>query len=288
MNTGLGDAFDLGWKLAAVLNGHGGEPLLESYEAERRPVAIRNVDMSGVHANVHFQYVNWVKEEKPGVVVSRAEEGKALRERIRAHVLANDGENQDAGIEMGYRHNWSPVVLPSKTLDGRLETEPEWNVRGYIPSTWPGARAPHVFLADGKTSIHDLFEPGYTLVDFTAKGEFASEFSAVASRLGVPLVVVRLPDERHARHVWGRNVVLVRPDDHVAWRAGPDVQFPSQIRVEEILLVATGRPASSDWLAAQSDRKHRASTEPTKIFTGTIGNVSQDPENIKLLAAFQK
>lgn len=286
MNTGLGDAYDIGWKLAAVLNGTGGEFLLDSFEIERRPVAIRNVDMSGVHTQVHMKYVEWVKQEAPGTVLSSTEQGEELRDRIKAHVLANDGENQDLGIEMGYRNNGSPVVVTDRAPDGETEKEPQWNVRDYIPSTWPGARAPHVFLNDGETSIYDLFGPDYSLVDFTQNGHFAKEFATASSRLGIPLTVVHLPEEKHARKIWERDVVLVRPDLHVSWRSAVGLTSHWQTPIEDILLISTGKKSSPGWTGEQIDM---GSKQPQfKIFTGTIGNVKQDAGNIELLAAFQK
>ncbi|KIW91571.1 uncharacterized protein Z519_07538 [Cladophialophora bantiana CBS 173.52] len=287
MNTGLGDAFDIGWKLATFLHGYGGSSLLDSYEAERRPVALRNVDMSGVHTQVHLKYIDWVKTQGHTLAISDTPEGQELRRRIRAHVLTNDGENQDLGIEMDYRYNRSPIVLTDKAADSGLEKEPEWNVRNYTPSTWPGARAPHVFLADGKTSIYDLFGSEYTLIDFTMNGEFAKEFTSVASHVNVPLDVVHLPNERNVRDIWERDVVLVRPDDHVAWRVGQGVVSPAELAVADILLTCTGKKASSSWLAENRGSKPHNSI-PIKRFTGTIGDMKQDPGRIELLAVFQQ
>jgi hypothetical protein len=103
-------------------------------------------------------------------------------------------------------------------LDKEVQ-EPAWKKRHYIPSTWPGARAPHVYLQDGKTSIFDLFGNDYTLIDFSSDGIFAKMFADAAKKFAIPLKTVHLPKERHARRVWERVSVLVRPDDHVAWRA---------------------------------------------------------------------
>lgn len=237
MNTGLGDAFDIGWKLAAVINGYGGEELLNSYEIERYPVADRNVHMSGVHGMVHRTYVEWVHGEGQDTVISTDEKGESLRDRIRSHVLTNDGENKCLGVEMGYRNFPSPIVLQG-TDD--LET-PEWNEKNYIPSTSPGARAPHVFLRDGDTSIHDLLGFDYSLVDFTTEGNFASRFKDAASHLGIPITAVHLPNEQHARDIWERDVVLVRPDLHVAWRLNKGVTSLSDDATKDILLTAVGK-----------------------------------------------
>ncbi|KAJ4194764.1 hypothetical protein NW759_016480 [Fusarium solani] len=272
MNTAVGDSFDLGWKLAAVIQGWGGSDLLPSYEVERKPVAVRNIERSGVHHKVHQDYVGWVTEAGPGTPSA------TLRERIKSHVLAHDGENTDHGIEMGYRYNGSPVILRDQD---EAEDEPEWNYRRYIPSTWPGARAPHVYLKDGRTSIFDLFGPAFTIVDFTQDKRWATQFKTVSLQLGVPLTTVHLPQEDHAREVWGRDAILIRPDDHVAWRSPASIV--DQLDVNHVLKVATGSASSN----TEEDKGSNIEIESVTMrgFTGTVGNVSQ--AHIKQLAEFQ-
>ena len=79
MNMGVGDAFDIGWKLAAVINGYGGQFLLQSYNDERRPVALRNVDRSGQHYSVHAKYVAMAAQYGSDVVLSQSEDGTKLK-----------------------------------------------------------------------------------------------------------------------------------------------------------------------------------------------------------------
>lgn len=284
MNTTVGDSFDIGWKVAAVIHGYAGKGLLDSYEIERKPVAVRNIERSGVRNQVHQDYVGWVMEARGnGVVKSPDEAGKALRRRIAEHVASHDGENKDHGIELGYRNDASPVVIPDHDASGA--SAPDWNYRNYIPSTWPGARAPHVFLADGHTSIFDLFGPCYTLVGFSQDGQWAWEFGAAATRLKVPLKVVHLPNEPHVAQVWQRAAVLVRPDDHVAWRAGG--RHEEQVDVTRILNIATGKvdaPATSNTTGTNGTHDVLQDVR-AKGFTGTTGN--EDREGVKLLGAFQ-
>jgi FAD-dependent monooxygenase len=109
-----------------------------------------------------------------------------------------------------------------------LDHEPEWTFKDYHPSTFPRARAPHVFLADGSRSIYDLFGTGkeYTLVDFTSTGDFAENSMQSAADGNTPIKIVHLPSEPHVRKVWERDAVLIRPDDHVGlesagWRQQP-------------------------------------------------------------------
>ncbi|EAU31818.1 predicted protein [Aspergillus terreus NIH2624] len=269
MNTAVGDSFDIGWKLAAVIQGHGGKHLLDSYELERRPVAVRNIDRSGVHWSVHSQYLQWC-QQNPHAVIAPSEEGETLRAKIADWVRTHDGENKDHGIEMGYRYTGSNIILPSDDPTH----EPPFHAREYVPTTWPGSRVPHVFLKDGTTSIYDLLGTGpqFTLVDFTPGGTYIQQFTRHAEELNVPFKTVHLPEENHVRSVWEREAVLVRPDDHVAWRASDQV-----LDARTILQVAVG----------QKELHHRPVQESKdgKKFTGTIGNVNM--ENVKMRAEFQ-
>ncbi|KAF5015581.1 hypothetical protein F66182_13035 [Fusarium sp. NRRL 66182] len=185
---------------------------------------------------VHATYLQWVKEH-PGMIASDTPKGQELRERLAQHVAAHDGENQDHGIEMGYRYSNSPVIVHN---DDDL-TEPEWTERKFVPSTWPGSRAPHVYLQDGQTSIFDLFGIGseFTLVDFTSDARFINLFQPEIRKRGMPCKFVNLTGESHVRKVWERDAVLVRPDDHIAWRAGPSSDV-SDINAEDILNAVLG------------------------------------------------
>lgn len=279
MNTAVGDSFDIGWKIAAVVNGYGGKHLLDSYDIERKPVAVRNIERSGVHFSVHRQYVQWVQEAGPGVCTEETEKGKELRERVKQHLADRDGENKEHGIELGYRYHDSPVIFPDTTSE-----EPEWSFRSYIPSTWPGARAPHVWLADGKTSIFDLFGPAFTIVDFSTDGQTAAKFAAVSKEIGIPLKTVHLPNEDHAQKVWERDAVLIRPDDHVAWRSSSNELGSAE--VERILKIAAGQESSNP--VPNHDKANGSDLRSIleKGFSGTVGNVEQ--EKVEALGAFQK
>lgn len=285
MNTAVGDSFDIGWKLAAVLAGHAGPKLLRSYEEERRPVGARNIERSGAHAKIHITYRQLVRESLPDIISKGIEASQQLKNNIREWVLENDGENKDHGIELGYRYNGSSVIVADEE-----DTEPPYSVRHYAAHTWPGARAPHVFLTDGETSIFDLFGRGqeYTLVDFTGSSEYVTKFSPVAQQLNIPLKMVKLPNEAHIRKIWGRDAVLVRPDDHVAWRV-PSVLSPDGIDVEKILLVAVGKQSNGSHqivINGGSVNENVNSVVNEKGFCATIGNV--DIGQIEMLGAFQR
>ncbi len=217
MNTGVGDAVDIGWKLAATLHGWGGPALLASYEVERRPVAVRNVARSDRHANVH---ATWRSQMDRALLEADTPEGAAHRARINAIIQADRGENEDHGIELGYRYDGSPVIV-AETGDA-----PPWQPRTYTPTSWPGGRPPSVILEDG-SFLFDRFGRGFTLLDFTDDRDASRLVQAAAAR-GVPLerVVIRDP---HARQLYERNLVLIRPDQHVAWRGDRVPDNPSAI-----------------------------------------------------------
>ncbi|WP_433471296.1 FAD-dependent monooxygenase [Saccharomonospora azurea] len=196
-NTGIADAVDLGWKLAAVIRGWGGPRLLDSYEPERRPVAVFNREMSANLLDVWRRYFTLF-----GSGVSSA--------HLAGYLEQQSFQIDNVGIHFGYRYADSPVVHAD---DG---TPPRWTWRGIVPTTWPGCRAPSVRLADG-TELFDLLSTGYTLVDFTEEGA-GKPLVDDATRAGIPMVHLPCADD-HARTVWERDLVLVRPDQHVAWRA---------------------------------------------------------------------
>ncbi|HEX5402453.1 MAG TPA: FAD-dependent monooxygenase [Pseudonocardiaceae bacterium] len=195
-NTGLGDSFDLGWKLAARLAGWAGETLLDSYEAERRPVALFNREMCFNLLEVWRRFP---------VLVGAG----ASREQL-AGFLAQDAYQIDnLGIHCGYRYAGSPVVWPERG------DPPPWEWQRIVPSTWPGGRAPSMLLADG-TPLFDRLGTGFTLVDTSGAG-LGAELAADAADWGLPVTYLPLDDDQ-VRKVWERDLVLVRPDQHVAWR----------------------------------------------------------------------
>ena len=223
MNTGLADAYDIAWKLAAVHNGYADEKILGSYQSERRPVAERNVKYSGEHMQHLVNIWTWVREAPMGTVLdTQSEEGLRLREKIRKSVRENDAENKSTGVELDYRFEHSRIVC----WEPKSSSSPDWDPRRYHPTTRPGHRAPHVLLQDGKTSVLDLYGSEYSLVDFSRDGEQAKAILAEAKSINFPLAHVHLPDEVHARGVWERDLVLVRPDGYVAWRSGEEEAKP--------------------------------------------------------------
>ena len=236
MNMGLGDAYDIAWKLAAVHNGYADEKILTTYESERKPVAEWNLRYSGEHLQHVVNIWTWVGTAPVGTVLdTKGAEGLDLRERIRKSVRENDMENKSAGIELDYRFEDSPIVVQEEE-----SSSPEWQQRHYLPSTKPGHRAPHVLLGDGKTSILDLYGLEYSLVDFSRDGESATVVLRAAKARNFPITYIPLPDESHPRSIWARDLVLVRPDGFVAWRAGDGTMLDAK-EVEKMLDRVSGK-----------------------------------------------
>jgi 2-polyprenyl-6-methoxyphenol hydroxylase-like FAD-dependent oxidoreductase len=216
MNTGLGDAVDLGWKLQAVLEGWAPAALLSTYESERRPIALRNVNAAAANFTLTRPRLSYAHVEE------RSAEGEATRARLAQHMTANTRQEwETTGVHLGYRYEGSAIIVP----DG--STEPEDPLSDYAPTARPGHRAPHVPLPDGR-SILDLFGRSFVLlwldVIHTDSCRLAVDALAdAARRAGMPLKIHAI-DDPAARDLYGRAFVLVRPDGHVAWRgnAWPD------------------------------------------------------------------
>ncbi|MEA3301412.1 MAG: FAD-dependent monooxygenase [Pseudomonadota bacterium] len=205
MNTGIGDAFDLSWKLAAVLHGFGGEGLLDSYERERRPVGLANCAGSERHNGVRLEIAGLYSP----LLDEAGSAGAAERRRVADRIAAlGNAENECAGLELGYSYGDSPIVMAEP---GAVPLAPDPLV--YRPSAGPGARLPSVFLRDGENLYHSL-GPWFTLL--CLRPGDADTMVQAAKALGMPLRIKTL--ESGLDVLYGAACVLVRPDHHVAWR----------------------------------------------------------------------
>jgi hypothetical protein len=238
LNSGIQDAYDLTWKLVAILHGWGGDRLLDSYNLERRPVAELNTTL--VEKATLEVIIPWIaKAHEVGLenLNATTEHGQHCRKEVRDSILKGRWVHEQTGTAMGYRYNNSPVVISDPST-----SEPPTSITEYIPSTWPGARAPHVFLSDGKTSIFDLYGLNFSIVDFTEAGRPSEDFVSIAGKLNIPITKIHLPKEAHCKTIWEREVVLVRPDGFVAWRSPPQgAQGVNVGEIQKILLTAVGR-----------------------------------------------
>jgi 2-polyprenyl-6-methoxyphenol hydroxylase-like FAD-dependent oxidoreductase len=204
MNTGIQDAFNLGWKLAAALQGWAGERLLASYEIERRPVAERNTNRAAdsyLNARDAFMVDARIDDEGP--------EGDRVRvewtPKVRAAGLH---QHSIAGAQLDPAYVNSPICAVEDA------TDPERDRLSFTPNAGPGHRAPHTWLADGSSTL-DLIDPSrFVLLNF---GGDAGPLVAAAKTRNVPLGVIDVADQNAAR-LYAKKLVLVRPDGIVAWR----------------------------------------------------------------------
>lgn len=207
MNTGIGDASNLSWKLAAAIKGFGATQLLRSYEVERRAIGVQNCQASGAHADIREEiaklYVPEINDETPEGDTARAHATKRIAE------LGNL-ENEGWGIEHGFSYVGSPIVCTEYAGANDLKFDPAV----YTPSTRPGARLPNVFLSDG-TAVYDHLGPWMTLLCFDEND--CVDFKTAANAMGVPLHILKLDDPKMI-DIYQSSLVLIRPDLHVAWR----------------------------------------------------------------------
>ena len=238
MNTGIAEAMNLSWKLAAVLAGWGGEALLDSYDRERRPVAVRNARQ----ASENFAAMRSGPPEAR--LLEAGADGDAIRAAAGARLRAAMAREWNSfGIHLGAVYRDSPVIA-SEEREG-----PEPDVARFVQSAEPGARAPHVWLSPGQ-SIIDLFGDGFVLLEFGEAGEVTGLLAA-ASAQGVPLRHHTIANTE-ARTLYARRFVLVRPDGYVAWRgdAIPTDQEALIARVRGAGLSAEIGPGKTGGVAA--------------------------------------
>jgi 2-polyprenyl-6-methoxyphenol hydroxylase-like FAD-dependent oxidoreductase len=194
-NTAVEDAVNLGWKLAAVLKGRAGRRLLESYEIERRPLALRNTAHAKRFADSlgNFEPAPEIEQATPAGEAARRHAGAYLAQHGRA-------EFDIPGITFGGRYDGSPAIVS----DG--SAPPPDTANSYVPSACPGGRPPHHWLADGR-SLYDLFGFEWTLLCLRSP-----------AALEAPDVeLLALPDDS-LRELYGADFALIRPDQIVAWR----------------------------------------------------------------------
>jgi 2-polyprenyl-6-methoxyphenol hydroxylase-like FAD-dependent oxidoreductase len=223
MNSGVGDAIDLSWKLSATLAGWGGPNLLKSYEIERRQVGERNVGASR-YATIGRR--KWRAMWRPDIREDSAAGADARGKLTAMADVEQRKSNEMIGAELGYRYVDSPIIC-------NVPGGPEHLFREYHPTTWPGARLPHVWLDDG-TPMQDRIADGYTLLRLGGgKADTRGLESALRAR-GAPVTVLEIADQR-ARDVYERDLVLVRPDLHVVWRGNAAPEDPARVAA-----IATG------------------------------------------------
>jgi 2-polyprenyl-6-methoxyphenol hydroxylase-like FAD-dependent oxidoreductase len=226
-NTAVEDAVNLGWKLAAAVKGAAGPRLLDSYELERRPAALRNTSYARSFAESLGRFVPEDGLEHDGPL------GERLRleagERLARHGCA---EFDIPGITFGTRYSGSPVVI----ADG--STAPPDRPNSYEPSASPGGRAPHLWLGED-LSLYDTFGFEWTLLRLGATPPSADRLVRAARRLRLDLEVIDVRSAE-ARDLYEAPLALVRPDQVVAWRGFSDADAPA------VLAAATGHQTDGE------------------------------------------
>src|SRR5688572_2326585 len=212
MNSGVGDAIDLAWKLEGTLRGWGGPALLASYEKERRPVGVRNIAAS--------RYASQGRRKWRGL-------WRDLDELVRVAEVEQRKSNEMIGAELGYRYAGSPIIADEPGA-------PADDFRLYTPTTWPGARLPHVWL-DGHVAMQDRIGTGFTLLRLGGTREPVGPLQNAFNELAVPFEGLDVSDAV-ARDIYGFDLILLRPDLHVAWRGH---RLPHEPR--ELVALVAGR-----------------------------------------------
>jgi len=207
MNMGVADGVDLGWKLAAVVQRWGGARLLDSYELERR--GVHNYVMDEAVSN-HGTLGNQLWQDG---LEGDDDRGAQLRREVGARVSAAKlREFNTLGVVLGYRYDASPAIVQDGT------PAPPHDFLNHVPNARPGSLAPHAWLHDG-SSLYDHFGAGFTLLAIGDASEDDLDSAREAARsVDVPLTVIR-PREPALPELYRGRYVLVRPDQHVAWRS---------------------------------------------------------------------
>ena len=224
MNTGVGDAIDLSWKLAATLQGWGGSNLLGSYEAERRQIGERNVAASR-YASLGRR--RWRAAYRPNIRDDTPEGDETRANLARIADVEQRKTNEMIGAELGYRYVGSPIIC-SEPGEG-----PADDFMNYVPTTWPGARLPHLWLKDG-TAVQDRIGDGFTLLRLGGTEADTSGLERSLRAYGAPLKVLDIDDEP-AREIYGYDLLLLRADMHVVWRGNRLPESPKRVAT-----IATG------------------------------------------------
>lgn len=238
MNAGIADATALSWRLAAAIHGWAGDELLGSYQTERAPIgdaiatlAVTWAIAAGMHLADDPERIEFLEGEDPDAAEARSALDTLITRDTRS-------EFECPGFQLGYVYTGSPIICPDD-LTPPAATE----VVTYTPTTWPGARLPHVWL-DPTTSVYDQLGAGFTLLRVGADAPTGEAFVTVAHDRDVPFDVLDV-DPAAVGDNWDHvTLVLVRPDQHVAWRATTDPTPDIAVQVlDRVTGHVTRRPA---------------------------------------------
>ena len=227
MNTGIDDSSNLAWKLAATIQGWGGPKLLATYETERKPIGYRNTGASRKYASMMHDAKVPPDVEADGPAGEAARRAASEISYVRKNHFVRPEHMDGVGVQLGARYDGSPIIIgDDKPPEDRFpETYDE-----YFPSGIPGGRLAHLWLDDERvqgSSLFDRLGGGLTLLRLDPSLSVAA-FEEAASKQSVPLMVLdlSLPE---ARKLYGRALVLVRPDQYIAWRGDRVPEDPAAV-----------------------------------------------------------
>lgn len=216
MNAGIADAECLGWLLAARIAGWGGDAILDAYAAERQPIT----EQVSVFAMNHAHAMAKERRVIPADIEDDTAQGASARETFgRTLYDLNVQQYCCGGLNFGYYYDASPIIA----YDG--EPQPAYSMAGFAPSTVPGCRTPHVWMA-GHRSLYDAMGPDFTLLRLDPDRDASALLNAARLR-GIPMQLLDVEPED--RKLYGEAFVLSRPDRHVAWRGDACPQDPDAL-----------------------------------------------------------
>jgi len=212
LGEGIGDVANLGWKLAAVLTGAAPEALLDSYDAERRPHNWRIADHALGRSRRSAQTLTELRSAGIPDDNDLSEDAVQRRAQIRERLLSE--LRPGAGLTFDERYDASSVIW---YLEGQLESETPWRADLYEDDPRPGHRAPDGVIDPSGTTLYDRIGNAFGLLVLGDFPDVELAFTAEATERAIPLQLIHL-NEPDAVAVYGSAVVLVRPDQHIAWR----------------------------------------------------------------------
>ena len=240
LNTGIEDVANLSWKLAAVLQGWGGDGLLATYETERKPIAVRNTDVARDMGRA-WHDIEVTPAIEQDYAAGDAERAQAAQSSfvVKNHFVLPE-ERDFVGVVLGARYDNSP-----HRRAGRPRRRP-MSSRRYMPSSVPGGRAPHLWLDDTRgpgSSLFDRLGRYFTLLRFGDDADEPRALEDAARRAGMPLDGRRRRASAGLRELYQCKLALIRPDQHIAWRGD---ELPHDV---DALIAQRDRVASTSSVA---------------------------------------
>ena len=224
MNAGIADAMNLSWTLAAYINGWAGPAILNTYQVERQPITEQ---VSNFAMNHEYALAKERKKASP-LLEEDTPEGQAARDELGQSLYdLNVKQYCCAGLNFGYFYDKSNVI----SYDG--EAHPAYTINTFTSSTVPGCRLPHIWL-ENHESLYDKLGDGLSLLQFGDEASGEGLINA-AKEMNIPLKLIKL-ENNYKDDVYKENLILVRPDLHIAWRGNT-----SPVDCSALLKLVTGR-----------------------------------------------